>query len=125
MFKIRSAKCVSCQFSQKEIYMKLEELIGVAIKDRTDVLPEEILENLIQKCSELPLFDGIDIKDDEAKDKLMKDIIECAKINKKDIEFQVMVSLRRQDLRLNQTKILEKERILTFSEEKAARDDDI
>ena len=62
IFKNRSSKCVLCQFSKREMYDKLEEMMKIAIKDRADVLPEEMLEILVGKYSEIPMFDGIFIK---------------------------------------------------------------
>ena len=110
IFKNRSSKCVLCQFSKREIYSKLEEMIGVAVKDRSDVLPDEIQENLIDILSEIPMFDGLNIKGDDIKKKIAKTIIKAADDYRKDLEFQIMVSHRRKTLRLNQQqKALEEE----------------
>ena len=111
IFKNRSSKCILCQFSKREIYKKLEELIGVAIKDRSDVLPEVLLENLIEKYSEIPMFNGYNIKRDEIEKHIGEEILRCADVYKKDLDFQIMVSLRRKDLRLKQKLALEEQDI--------------
>lgn len=104
IFKNRSSKCMLCQFSKREIYEKLEEIINIAIKDRSDVLPEDLVNNVINKYSEIPTLN-------ETENDIMEEITthmsKYADIYKKDIQFQVMVSVRRQDLRLNQKSALE------------------
>ena len=109
IFLIRSSKCILCQFSKREIYNRLEELIDVAIKDRSDVLPEEISKELLEKYAEIPMFHGMHIDGDEGEKKIAKEIIKFADMYKKDLEFQIMVSLRRKDLRLKQLLALEEE----------------
>ena len=109
IFKNRSSKCVLCQFSKKEIYKKLEEIIRIAVKDRSDVLPEELFENIIEKFSEIPMFNGINIKNEEIEGKIAKEILNYSDLYKKDLDFQVMVSMRRKDLRLKQKLALEEE----------------
>ena len=102
IFKNRSSKCVLCQFSKREIYKKLEELISVAVKDRSDVLPEDMIENLINKLSEIHIFDGLNIKDDNIREQIINTVIKAANEFEKDLDFQIMVSLRRKTLRLKQ-----------------------
>ncbi len=109
IFQYRSSKCVLCQFSKREIYSKLEEIIGVAVKDRSDVLPEELVENLIENFAEIPMFNGINIKNDDFEKNIAKEIVKCADVYKKDLDFQIMVSLRRKDLRLKQKLTLEEQ----------------
>ena len=111
IFKNRISKCILCQFSKREIYNKLEEIINVAIKDRSDVLPEELLEHLIEKYSEIPMFNGFNIKSDEIEKNITKEILRCADAYKKDLDFQIMVSLRRKDLRLKQKLAIEEQNI--------------
>ena len=53
ILKNRSSKCILCQFSKREIYNKLEEIINIAVKDRSDVLPEELNEDLVDKFAEI------------------------------------------------------------------------
>jgi DNA-binding transcriptional ArsR family regulator len=109
IFKNRCSKCVGCQFSKREIYKKLEETIHIAIKDRSDVLPAELLIDLIEKFSEVPVFNGIDIKEDIVKGNIVKAIAKHADIYRKDLEFQFMVSDRRKASRLKQLEALEED----------------
>ncbi|MFW9999627.1 MAG: hypothetical protein ACFE9Q_00220 [Candidatus Hodarchaeota archaeon] len=105
ILKNRSSKCIDCQFSKREIYKKLDEKINLAFKDRSDVLPNEITIDLIEKYSEIPMFDGIYIKDNFTMENVAKEISKCANIFKKDLDFQIMVSSRRETSRLNQRKL--------------------
>ncbi|MFX1280401.1 MAG: hypothetical protein ACFFA3_13415 [Promethearchaeota archaeon] len=111
IFKNRSSKCVLCQFSKREMYDKLEEMMGIAIKDRSDVLPEEMLEILVGKYSEIPIFDGIFIKEESNNDSLIENILKFSDDYKKDLDFQIMVSSRRKTLRLKQQEALESQDI--------------
>jgi hypothetical protein len=111
IFKNRSSKCVHCQFSKREMYNKLEELIGIAIKDRSDVLPEELIENLITKFAEIPIFRGVNIGKEEIEKTIAEEILRCSDLYKKDLDFQIMVSLRRKDLRLKQKLALEEQNV--------------
>jgi len=111
IFKNRSSKCVLCQFSKREIYNKLEELIDIAVKDRSDVLPEDLVENIVKTNSEIPMFGGINIKSEDLESKIPKEILRCAEAYKKDLDFQIMVSIRRKDLRLKQKLVLEEQDI--------------
>ena len=109
IFKNRSSKGADCRFSKEEIYIELEQRIDVAFKDRTNVLPEELVVDLIEKYSELPMFNGANIKEDSDIDNIAKEIARGADIFKKDLEFQIMVSSRRTDVRLKQKLTLEKD----------------
>ncbi len=109
ILKNRSSKCIFCQFSKREIYNTLQEAISVAIKDRSDVLPEELLDFLINEYSEIPIFNGINIECQETEKLILKNIFKFADNYKKDLEFQIMVSSRRQDIRLKQKEIMEQE----------------
>lgn len=111
IFKNRSSKCVLCQFSKREMYNKLGEMISMAVKDRSDVLPEEVQEALIEKYSEIPMFNGIYIKGENSEENVVEKILKFADDYKKDLEFQIMVSSRRTSLRLKQKEVLEKENI--------------
>jgi len=111
IFKNRSSKCVLCQFSKREMYRKLEELMSVAIKDRSDVLPEEMLEILLGKYSEIPMFDGIYIKGDKSEENIVENILKFAAEYKKDLDFQIMVSNRRKTIRLKQKEALESQEV--------------
>jgi hypothetical protein len=107
IFKNRSSKCLLCQFSKREMYGKLEELMKIAIKDRSDVLPEEMLEILEEKYSEIPMFNGIFINEEENEDIIVENILKFSDDYKKDLDFQIMVSSRRKTLRLKQQEALE------------------
>ena len=109
IYKNRSSKCVFCPFSKKELYKKLEERINDAIQDRSDVLPEDLIKDLIEKCSEIPIFNGTDISDESVKENIITEISKCANLYKKDLDFQIMVSIRRKDIRLKQNIALEEE----------------
>ena len=102
IFKNRSSKCVLCQFSRREIYGKLEEMMKIAIKDRSDVLPEDLLETLVQSFSEIPSFNGIYLKEKKSREDVVENILKFADDYKKDLEFQIMVSTRRKALRVKQ-----------------------
>jgi len=110
IFKNRSSKCIDCQFSKREIYKKLEEKIALAFKDRSDVLPPEISEELVEQYSEISMFNGIDMKGDSM-DQIVQDILRCADIYKKDLDFQIMVSTRRTASRLNHKKAYETQEV--------------
>ncbi|MFX1387887.1 MAG: hypothetical protein ACFE9M_11775, partial [Promethearchaeota archaeon] len=114
IFKNRVSKCVNCQFSKREIYKKLVEMIDVAFKDRSDVLPNELLEDLIKIYSEIPIFNGTNTKEEFFEENIVKDITRCADIFKKDLDFQIMVSSRRKASRLKQLKALEEEENLSI-----------
>ncbi len=110
IFKKRVSKCILCQFSKKDIYKKLEEIMSIAVKDRSDVLPEELLED-IEKFSEISIFDGFSIERDEIEKEIARKMLRLADLYKKDLDFQIMVSLRRKDLRLKQKLALDEENI--------------
>ena len=95
------------------MYKKLEEMISIAIKDRSDVLPSELLVDLIEKHSEIPIFNGSNIKEESFRETMVKELVRSADIFKKDLDFQVMVSSRRKDSRLKQIKVLEEDTTIT------------
>jgi len=111
IFKNRSSKCVLCQFSKREMYGKLEEMISIAVKDRSDVLSEDLQEILVGKYAEIPMFNGIYIEGEKCEEDVVENILKFADANRKDLEFQIMVSSRRTSLRLKQKEILEEENI--------------
>ncbi|MHA1342977.1 MAG: hypothetical protein ACTSQG_03260 [Promethearchaeota archaeon] len=98
----RGAKCILCQFSKRETYNDLKESLEMAIKDRSDVLPEELLDFLINRFAEIPIFGGIKIDKEIVQKEIIEKILKFADDYKKDLEFQIMVSSRRTDLRLRQ-----------------------
>jgi hypothetical protein len=109
ILKNRSSKCVDCQFSKRKIYKKIEEMIDLAIKDRSDVLSTDITVDLIEKYSEIPIFDGMNIGDDNVMKEIPKQVLRCADIFSKDLDFQIMVSTRRKDSRLKHIEALKEE----------------
>ncbi|MHA1985796.1 MAG: hypothetical protein ACW98D_04060 [Promethearchaeota archaeon] len=111
IFKNRSSKCVLCQFSKREMYGKLEEMIDIAVKDRSDVLSEDLQNVLTVKYAEIPMFKGIYNEGEKCEEDVVESILKYADDNKKDLEFQIMVSSRRKSLRLKQKEILENENI--------------
>ncbi|NVM36626.1 MAG: hypothetical protein HWN81_13605 [Candidatus Lokiarchaeota archaeon] len=110
ILKNRVSKCVFCQFSKKEIYNKLVERINDAIHDRSDVLSEDLIKNFIEKCSEIPIFNGTDNFDDDIKENIINEISKYANLYKKDLDFQLMVSNRRKNVRLKQEIALEEDK---------------
>ena len=109
IFKNRSSKCVLCQFSKREMYGKLEEMISVAVKDRSDVLSDDLQDKLARKYAEIPMFNGIYIMGEKREENVVETILKFADDHKKDLEFQIMVSNRRTSLRLKQKEVLENE----------------
>ncbi|MHA1987410.1 MAG: hypothetical protein ACW98D_12290 [Promethearchaeota archaeon] len=110
ILKNRSSSCASCQFGKTKVYKQIEEKIKVAIKDRSDTLPEDIVGNLVLKYSDLPMFNGISILEKITKEKITKELLLNAKVHRKDLEYQIMLAQRRKELRLRQTKIREKKK---------------
>ncbi|MFX1311957.1 MAG: hypothetical protein ACFFHD_05040, partial [Promethearchaeota archaeon] len=102
IFKNRVSKCVLCQFSKREMYTRLEEILEIAIKDRSDVLSEDMITKLIDKYSEVTVFNGTDLIKEKNNDKIIDLILKYADDYKKDFDFQIMVSNRRESLRLKQ-----------------------
>ncbi|MFW9948308.1 MAG: hypothetical protein ACFFDX_15890 [Candidatus Odinarchaeota archaeon] len=96
-------KCVLCQFGKHEKYNNLKETLGMVLKGKTDVLPDELLDILRDKYSEIPFFGGINFSTDNQEINMIKQLIEFANRYKKDLEFQLMVLNRRME-----TKVMEK-----------------
>ncbi|MFX0137402.1 MAG: hypothetical protein ACFFDN_27430, partial [Candidatus Hodarchaeota archaeon] len=111
ILKNRSSKCVFCQFSKRDIYSFLEKIISDAFKDRSDVLSPNLLEDLIEKYSEIPIFNGTYIKEELDEKNIVEELLRSANIYKKDLDFQITLSLRRKELRLKHKKVLEEENI--------------
>jgi len=102
IFRNRFDKCMVCQFASREGYRELKETFETIIKDRKDVLPEPLLTFIEKDLGEIPAFGGATIPevltDAEFNHKLNYLIARFAQ----DIDFQINVSKRRQDLRLKQ-----------------------
>ncbi|MFX0057058.1 MAG: hypothetical protein ACFE85_01265 [Candidatus Hodarchaeota archaeon] len=107
ILKNRADKCFLCQFSKHERYNEMIVALDSAIKDRADVLPEELLNPIIKKYAEIPTFDGQEINSEETELELVKNILKYAKTYKKDIDFQKMVLRRRMDTKIHQKVNLE------------------
>jgi hypothetical protein len=101
ILKNRSSKCILCQFSKRETYNSMQEGMEQAIKDRSDVLPKELLD-ILMNFGEIPIFGGSNIDKENIEDEIMQKILKFADDYKKDLEFQIMVSGRRTDIRLRE-----------------------
>jgi hypothetical protein len=101
IMKNRCNKCVHCQFSQKEIYTDMCKGMEMSIKDRSDVLPKD-LTDILEDYGEIPMFGGKDIHKNYEKEQIIKELLDYSIKYKKDLEFQIMVSSRRTDLRMRQ-----------------------
>ncbi|HEC93691.1 MAG TPA: hypothetical protein ENI51_12050 [Candidatus Atribacteria bacterium] len=101
ILKNRTSKCILCQFGKQETYEMMIDGLEQAIRDRSDVLPDELIEILIN-YGEIPIFGGINIDDPNMNEKIIKEVIELSRKYKKDLEFQIMVSQKRMELRLRQ-----------------------
>ena len=97
ILKNRADKCVKCQFGKQQKYNELVQTLENAIKERSDVLSDEIIEKLRQNYSEIPIFGGLDIKENELE--IINELIEFSTKYRKDIEFQTMILNRRLDLK--------------------------
>jgi len=107
ILKNRHEKCYSCQFGLKSFYRTIKESFELYIKERIDVLPEDI-RNFIQfELGELPIFGGITINSNNL-EQINNKIVELVEKSHSDIEFQINVSERRQQIHLERIKNLEK-----------------
>jgi len=102
ILKNRSSKCILCQFSKQESYNDLLEAINTAIKDRSDVLPSELQEILINKYAEIPNFGGYHFEDRNKEIEMIEQLINLANQYKKDMEYQTMVLNRRINTRVSE-----------------------
>ncbi|MHA1240502.1 MAG: hypothetical protein ACTSQU_06875, partial [Promethearchaeota archaeon] len=98
--KNRVLKCVLCQFGKQERYRDLLESINTALKDRTDVLPDELQEILNLNYAEIPSFGGYRISDGEKEIEIIEQLIGYANQYRKDMEYQTMVLNRRINTRV-------------------------
>jgi len=114
----RADKCSLCQFSKHERYNEMIEALDSAIKERSDVLPEELLRPIIKNYAEIPTFGGRTIITEESEIDLIEHILKYAKTYKKDIDFQKMVLNRRLEAKIIQKVNLETKE-LESKEEKA------
>jgi len=117
ILKNRAMKCLTCQFGKQDRYQDLIETLDLAIKDRADVLSDDLLKELSESFSEIPTFGGINIKEEENEEKMINTLLEFSSKFKKDIEFQTMVLGRRTDIKRLQEVDLKNE-VLNSKEEK-------
>ncbi len=95
ILKNRNSKCILCQFGKQEKYIHLIEELDSAIKDRTDVLPSDVIEILMKEYSEIELFGGMNITEEMEEIEMIDKLLKFAHKYNKDIEFQSMVLKRR------------------------------
>ncbi len=101
LLRNRFEKCMLCQFASREEYKELKDNFDTVIKDRKDVLPE-MLQDFIQSLGEIPIFGGARLPEDISDGEVNKKIDDLAVRYAQDIDFQMNVSRRRQELRLKQ-----------------------
>jgi hypothetical protein len=99
ILKNKINKCILCQFGKHEKYDYLNEALAISLKERTDVLPDELLTILKEKYSEISLFGGINFSVDEEEINMIKQLVNFSNRFKKDLEFQFMVLNRRIETR--------------------------
>ena len=87
------------------------ESLNSAIKERADVLPEDLLNPIIIKYAEIPTFGGEPIITEESEMDLIENILQYAKTYKKGIDFQKMVLNRRLESKLLQKVNLEAKKL--------------
>jgi len=107
ILKNRADKCFLCQFSKHQRYNEMIGTLNTAIRDRSDVLPDDLTNSLVEDYAEIPTFSGLNIKSEESELVVIKKLVKLAKEYRKDIEFQNMVLKRRTDAKLLQRVHLE------------------
>jgi len=112
--KNRSSKCILCQFGKQERYSDLLEAINSAIKDRTDVLPDELQEILKKKYAEIPNFGGYHFEDNNKEIEMIEQLINLSNQYRKDMEYQTMVLNRRINTRVSEKVKEDNKKISTF-----------
>ncbi|MHA1339830.1 MAG: BlaI/MecI/CopY family transcriptional regulator [Promethearchaeota archaeon] len=103
ILKNRHEKCYMCQFGLKSYYRTVKEKFDLYIKERVDVLPEDLRNYIMISLGELPLFGGIIINKDNLAD-INNKLIDLTDRAHSDIEFQISVSKRRQQVHLERLK---------------------
>ncbi|MHA1731738.1 MAG: hypothetical protein ACTSU5_07325 [Promethearchaeota archaeon] len=96
----RLEKCVLCQFGTRSIYRKLRDQLSTALDDRKDVLPKQLSTYLVDDLGEIPVFGGVPLP--QNKERIREDLDKYSIQYAQDLEFQMMVSERRQEVRLKQ-----------------------
>lgn len=97
ILKNRLQKCYLCQFSNKNFYNESSEQFETFIKERIDVLPEELSTFILFELGEIPSFNGMKINPSKKMD-LFSLILEYAERFHSDIEFQMNVFKHRQEV---------------------------
>ncbi len=65
VLKNRHEKCHLCQFGSKQFYREATDIFESLIKERIDVLPEELRNFILFEIGELPIFKGILVSKDK------------------------------------------------------------
>jgi DNA-binding transcriptional ArsR family regulator len=97
----RIINCLMCQFAIKEDYREIRDEFDLNIKNRSDVLPEEIIKYL-NGIAELPIFGGFNPLNENKFEEISTKLKELAERYSQDIDFQSSVAKRRRDIRLKQ-----------------------
>jgi hypothetical protein len=100
IFRNRFDKCMQCQFASREGYRELKETFETILKDRKDVLPEPLLNFIEKELGEIPVFGGLKIPEEVDDKELNRRLNDFVERYTQDIDFQINVSKRRQELRL-------------------------
>lgn len=93
--------CLMCQFAVKDDYRDMRDEFDLNIKNRSDVLPEEIMKYL-NHLAELPIFNGFPALNENKYDVIIEKLKELAERYSQDIDFQCSVAKRRKEIRLKQ-----------------------
>lgn len=99
ILKDRHEKCHLCQFGSKQFYREATDSFESLIKERIDVLPEELRNFILFEIGELPIFKGIFMSQEKLED-LNSKILDFVERYHNDIEFQISVSKHRQKVHL-------------------------
>ncbi len=94
----RVKACLQCMFGIKEDYREIKDELDLVTKDRNDVLPEEITKYL-DTLSELPIFGGLRLTQ-EVFPTIISTIREFIERFAQDIDFQIDVSMKRREKRI-------------------------
>lgn len=96
----RMERCLACQFGTRSLYRKHKETLETALNDRQDVLPAMLKTYLLDQLGEIPIFGGLSLP--ETKQEIRETLVKYTEQFSQDLEFQIMVSERRQEVRLKQ-----------------------
>jgi DNA-binding transcriptional ArsR family regulator len=99
VLKNRHERCSVCQFGNRQTYREIVDTFQTNINSRKDVLPEPLQHFIEVELGELPLFGGLDIPAAVTLEALSAQINDLVDRYIQDIEFQINVSRRRNELR--------------------------